>query len=185
MPRGACFDDLLDEQLAAEPVDHTPAVSVGPAGMATAYGFFFVDAPRGAMTSAVRSERRIGWTGSADREFSVDGRFAGAMSADSVRVRRQVTTEPAPQPSGRKRRAVWQLQERERRAFAELVALGGALREDFTFDELRSVFRTLARRYHPDRHAGCNEHRKAGLAEQFTRAREAYQVLASHVLRVH
>ena len=184
MPRAACFDELLDEQLAADSIDPRPAVSVGPAGMATAYGFFFVDAPHTAVTSAVSSQRRIGRTASSDRGFSLDRRFAGAMSADSVRVPLQVTTEPAAQPSARKR-AVWHLPERERRAFAELVALGGALRDDFTFDELRSVFRTLARRYHPDRHVGCDEDGRAGLAEQFARARDAYQLLASHVLRVH
>jgi hypothetical protein len=184
MPRGVAFDDLLDEKLAADPMDARPTVTVGPGGMATAYGFFFVDAPRTAVASAVSAERRIGRPGSADGGVTVDWRFAGAMSAGSVRVRLHVTTEPAAQPSGKKRPAS-QLPERERRALAELLALGGALHDDFTFDELRSVFRTLARRYHPDRHAGCDEHGKAGLAEQFTRARDAYEVLASHVLRVH
>jgi curved DNA-binding protein CbpA len=39
----------------------------------------------------------------------------------------------------------------ERHAFDELVGLGARLREDFTPIELRSAFRALARRYHPDR----------------------------------
>ena len=52
MPRGVAFDELLDEKLATEPIDSKPAVTVGPAGMATAYGFFFVDAPRTAVASS-------------------------------------------------------------------------------------------------------------------------------------
>ena len=184
MPRGACFDDLLDEKLAAESLDDRPAATLGPAGMATAYGFFFVDAPRTAVTSFATSERRIGRAGSADRGVSLDARFAGAVNGASVRARMHVTSDLAGRPAIRQRPARL-LSEHEQRALAELVTLGGALSDDFTLDELRSVFRALARRYHPDRHAGCDEQGKAGLAAQFTRARDAYQVLASHFLRVN
>jgi hypothetical protein len=183
MPGGVAFDELLDEKLAADLIDSRPAATFGHAGMATAYGFFFVEAPRTAVASTVSSERRVGRSRSDADAVSLDGCFAGATSAGSVRVRLLVT-ESAAQPSGRTRPAR-QLPEREQRALADLVTLGGALRDDFTFDELRSVFRRLARRYHPDRHAGCDEQGKAGLAERFARARDAYQILVSHVLRVH
>ena len=178
MPRRVVFDDLLDEQLAADPVDSTPTVTFGPAGMATAYGFFFVDTPRTAVASfAASPERRIGWPGSADGRVNLDGRFAGAVNAGNARVSVGQPSAPA--------RPARQLPAREQRALADLVALGGALSGDFTFDELRSVFRTLARRYHPDRHTVCDEQGRIGLAEQFTRARDAYQVLASHFHRVN
>jgi len=184
MPRGVAFDDLLDEKLAAEPVDSRPAVTFGAAGMATAYGFFFVDAPRTAVASFPSSQ--AGWMGrrAADGIVGLDQRFAGAVDAGSVRVRVQVTSEPTMQPAARTR-LVRQLTAREQQALTELVTLGGTLSGDFTFDELRSVFRTLARRYHPDRHIGCNEQDKARLAEQFTRVRDAYTVLASHIIRVN
>jgi len=183
MPRGVDFDDLLDEQLAAEPIDSKPTVTFGAAGMATAYGFFFVDAPRTAVASFPSSQ--VAWMGRrADGIVGVDQRFAGAVNAGSVRVRVHVTSEPAAQPAAQTR-PVRQLSDREQRALAELVTLGGSLSVDFTFDELRSVFRTLARRYHPDRHAGCNDQDRLLLAEQFTRARNAYKVLASHAIRVN
>ena len=184
MPRGVAFDDLLDEKLAAEPIDSRPAVTLGPAGMATAYGFFFVEAPRTAVTSFPPSQ--VGWMGrrAADGIAGLDERFAGAVNAASVRVRVQVTSGPTMQPAARTR-AVRQLSAHEQQALTELVTLGGTLSGDFTLDELRSVFRTLARRYHPDRHAGCNDQDRLRLAEQFTRARHAYKVLASHAIRVN
>jgi hypothetical protein len=187
MPRGVAFDDLLDEKLAAQPSDSRPAATSGPAGMATAYGFFFVDAPRTAVASSpgTRDHQvgRLGWTAAADAT-SVDRRFAGAVNADTVRVRVDSTAPPTRTPAApvRARRA---LSNREQRALTDLLALGATLSGDFSFDELRSVFRTLARRYHPDRHTGCNEQDKARLAGQFTRARDAYEILASHFTRVN
>src|SRR5688572_33103926 len=84
MPRGVAFDDLLDEKLAAGPIDSRPAVTFGPAGMATAYGFFFVEAPHTAVASVLSSERWIGRPRSAADGVSLDGRFAGATSAGSL-----------------------------------------------------------------------------------------------------
>jgi hypothetical protein len=190
MSRSVAFDDLLDEKLAAESIDPTPAATFGPAGMATAYGFFFVDVPRTAVAaSAAARERRVGrvdWAGwTADSEsVTVDQRFAGAVTADTVRVRVHASAPPTAAPAvPRRPRRV--LSVREQRALADLVALGTTLDSDFSFDELRSAFRTLARRYHPDRHTGCNEQDKARLAAQFTRARDAYKILASHFTRVN
>jgi DnaJ-class molecular chaperone len=71
------------------------------------------------------------------------------------------------------------LSSREQRALDDLIALGAELPADFTFDELRSAFRTLARRYHPDRHAGCRAEDKARLAHLFARTRDAYRTLAT------
>jgi len=42
----------------------------------------------------------------------------------------------------------------EQHALDELIGLGAQLRPDFTPAELRSAFRALARRFHPDRSMG-------------------------------
>ena len=189
MPLGVAFDDLLDEKLAADPIDSRPAVTFGPAGMATAYGFFFVDASRTAVAAF-----------SAEYELSADRRstdvFANAPIDDissgdtfrtpGVRVHLNgATVHSTPQPSAPVTPVRRRLSRREQRAFDELEALGGTLAVDFTFDQLRSVFRSLARRYHPDRHSDSSTHDKTRLAEQFTKAREAYQVLAEHFTSVN
>ena len=126
MPRGVAFDDLLDEKLAAEPIDPKPTVTFGPAGMATAYGFFFVETPRTAVASFPSPQ--AGWMGrrAGAGIVGLDARFAGAVNAASVRVRVQVTSEPTMQPVARTR-AVRQLPAREQQALTELVTLGGTL----------------------------------------------------------
>lgn len=189
MPRGVAFDDLLDEKLATGPIEAKPPVPFGPAGMATAYGFFFVDATRTAVGSfSSRHELSAGHR-SSDVVASVltgDRRFAGAVSAANVDARMHTATVHSTPPSSvapppiRRRLSL-----REQRAFDELEGLGGTLAVDFTFDELRSVFRSLARRYHPDRHSDSSTHDKARLAEQFARARDAYEVLAKHFTSVN
>jgi DnaJ-class molecular chaperone len=49
----------------------------------------------------------------------------------------------------------------------EFIGLGATLGSDFTAHELRSAYRTLARRYHPDRHPASSEIEKARLARAF------------------
>ena len=48
-----------------------------------------------------------------------------------------------------------------------LNALGAALTPDFTREELRSAFRALARRHHPDRHPGADPSVQTTLARTF------------------
>jgi hypothetical protein len=55
----------------------------------------------------------------------------------------------------------------ERHALDELVGLGARLREDFTSAELRSAFRALARRFHPDRCIGQTPADQAHAARVF------------------
>jgi hypothetical protein len=69
------------------------------------------------------------------------------------------------------------LSARQQQALEQMVHLGAHLGRDFTSRELRTAFRTLARRYHPDRHPGTSEFEKAKLSRQFATLHDAYRVL--------
>lgn len=77
-------------------------------------------------------------------------------------------------PSSRPQRT---LSSRGRAALDQLNALGAAIGTDFTVQELRQAFRTLARRYHPDRHPGSSAIEKARLSRQFIQLHDAYREL--------
>jgi hypothetical protein len=62
------------------------------------------------------------------------------------------------------------LSAREREALDVLNVLGADLSAGFTRDELRSAFRSLARRLHPDANPGAS-------GREFAAAREAYEIL--------
>jgi DnaJ-class molecular chaperone len=66
---------------------------------------------------------------------------------------------------------------RQQRALTQLNDLGARLRADFTVRELRSAFRELARRYHPDRHPGGSRVETARLARMFAEVTESYRQL--------
>ena len=57
---------------------------------------------------------------------------------------------------------------RQQCALEAFIRLGVNLRPDFTSRELRSAFRMLARRYHPDHHPSASENEKARLSRLFT-----------------
>jgi DnaJ-class molecular chaperone len=70
------------------------------------------------------------------------------------------------------------LNERERQALDWLRCAGAcALTERFTAVELKSAFRALARRFHPDAQPGVDEWRRQELAESFRRLTAAYRAL--------
>jgi curved DNA-binding protein CbpA len=72
------------------------------------------------------------------------------------------------------------LSTRQREALDFLIELGAPLEPNFTRDELRSAFRWLARRYHPDAHPGITAREKSNLSIQFATLRERYELL-THV----
>ena len=96
------------------------------------------------------------------RQFGATAYRMGPGRGPTSLDTRPVTPQPPPRP--RPRRA---LTARQERALVELVALGADLRADFSLRELRSAYRTLARRYHPDRHPASGEAEKARLAKVF------------------
>jgi len=67
----------------------------------------------------------------------------------------------------------------EARALSALNALGADLDDSVTPDTLRTAFRRLAHRYHPDRHPGIDAAGAARLARQFAAATEHYRLLAA------
>lgn len=65
----------------------------------------------------------------------------------------------------------------QRRALDELLALGAALTEAFTADDLRREYRRLALALHPDRHAQATPDERVRLGEAFARVSDAYRRL--------
>jgi len=73
------------------------------------------------------------------------------------------------------------LNARQQRALDRLVALGAELRADFSPHLLRSAFRSLARRYHPDRHPESDPAEKARLSGLFSELNDSYRRLLTLV----
>jgi hypothetical protein len=85
-------------------------------------------------------------------------------------------TRPHPPPRPRPTR---DLTPAQRDALAAMVRLGASLDSGFTAAELRSAFRTLARRYHPDRHPDAGPDEKTRWAREFSVLCENYERLQS------
>jgi len=81
-----------------------------------------------------------------------------------------------PPPRPRPRRA---LSPRQQEALEAFVGLGARIDDGFTHAELRSVFRSLAFRYHPDRHPASGDLERAHLSERFAQLHDAYESLKS------
>jgi hypothetical protein len=164
--RGAVsFEDVLDRTLQGGEAAVSAARGVDPGvTTATAFGFFLL--------------------GDRDR--------VGAAVTPRPRPHRPVQPEEAPRPSvahtpcgggnvrttSQRLRRLSCLTPEQHVALGDLQALGASLGVDFTRDELRSAFRALARRYHPDRHPDAVEAAKAELSVLFRRLRAAYTVLS-------
>jgi hypothetical protein len=82
---------------------------------------------------------------------------------------------PSPPPPSSPRRV---LTPRQDRAFHALVELGATLPTDFTDADLRSAYRLLALKYHPDRHPGSSRAEAERLALLFTQLTDAYRQLS-------
>jgi hypothetical protein len=70
---------------------------------------------------------------------------------------------------------------RQHDALRALWGLGARLGADFTEPELRSAYKSLARRYHPDSHPDGSEAEVARLARIFANLTDCYRLLLSAV----
>jgi hypothetical protein len=75
------------------------------------------------------------------------------------------------------KRANRQLSAGERAALDQLNALGAGVGADFTAEELRTAFRSLALTFHPDRHPGSTGPDVARLSANFIALHDAYRAL--------
>jgi DnaJ-class molecular chaperone len=74
----------------------------------------------------------------------------------------------------------------QRHALTHLREAGASTLDDtFTLETLKQAFRTLALRYHPDRHPGCTEQERGRLAAAFAGVHEAYRTLLGVTARTH
>ena len=180
--RAPLFDDLLDEQLGLAQPAAARNWNPGPAGAGAAYGFFFATSLNrtGLPTMAGRRPALVSLDERAGVEAYVEAVLTGGDAQTSG-----VEAPVAPVGMPRFDRTVRALSPREREAVAAMEALGATLVPGFSLEELRRAFRTLALAYHPDRHANRGEDDKAHLAERFTLARDAYEVLTGIFQRVH
>ncbi len=100
-------------------------------------------------------------------------RIAGAAS---VLAPAPIETVPVRRAPARPARRLTAAQQRSLDAF---VQFGARITQDFSGPELRSAFRGLARRYHPDRHPHASDSDKAALSRQFTAIASSYETLAT------
>jgi hypothetical protein len=84
---------------------------------------------------------------------------------------------PAAAPRPGRARPHRTLSMKHQDALDTLLGLGARLDQDYTDGELRRAFRTLALRYHPDRHVDAGDAERAHLAALFARAHAAYELL--------
>jgi hypothetical protein len=154
------FVDILDAQLGERP---------GPAPVDTAAA-----TPRPA--EVYHLPFVLTWNGPAAVEMPKRAIPAGPRPMPPVREKTRA--EDAPR---KPRRVPHRLTQAQQAALRELLACGAELHDDFTADDLRRTFRSLAQRYHPDRHpgAGADEHRR--LATTFARVNDGYRELLKKV----
>ncbi len=96
---------------------------------------------------------------------------SNAARADNAAPR---TPPPTPRPTPRPTRT---LTPTEFSALVTLVRFGAALDQSATARELRTAFRALAQRYHPDRHPHVTDAERTRLSRTFAEIASAYDCL--------
>jgi hypothetical protein len=100
-------------------------------------------------------------------------RAEGARFASSAPVVEPPPARPTVAPAPPRRR----LTPAQQRSLDAFVDAGVPLGPDFSADEVRSAYRRLARRYHPDRHPLASDAEKAALSRRFVAITTDYDVL--------
>jgi curved DNA-binding protein CbpA len=171
MHGGAAFEDLLDRQLGG-----VHGVSAMPRnisrGTATTFGFFFLESSLPAATRPIAGLRR-----SLSTSVSVPVYDAGSSPRGVAGSLRETERDGAGWHSATRRER--RFSSHQRAAIGELIALGALIDEGASSGQLRSAFRSLARRYHPDRHSSASAGDRARLSAQFARLCDAYRLLTT------
>jgi hypothetical protein len=172
MARWRAFVDVLDEMLrepdAAPPAataSYRPSYAAHPAS--PFYGFTVPTSRPNRFWSMPGPYRQGQPTATTDAESAPptpDYSHVVGMAVDDA---------VAPEP-----RVARSLKPAEKLALQTLVRLGAALDGRFTARELRSAFRALAQRYHPDRHPHVTEAERSRLSATFAEVTSAYGVLS-------
>ena len=122
-----------------------------------------------AMRVGVPSGATVAGSSAAQASASVPREEGARAAARAVaELPRTRATPRAP------RRKLTPLQQRSLDAF---VDAGASIGPDFSADEVRSAYRRLARRFHPDRHPLAADEEKAALSRQFAAVTSDYEVL--------
>ena len=173
MATGQAFVDVLDDLLDAgpgTPDSHLPIPVIRFNGGIATQPFTWRDRRLSPATAGQR--------GSVLRTTQAPSATSHATLAPALAC--TIPLEPAPVTQKHRH-----LTSAQRQALDTLVALGARLDDAFTARDLHSAFRTLARRYHPDRHPGLDAHGTARLAETFARVRDACDRLKAVAEVVH
>jgi hypothetical protein len=152
MTGGATFAEVLDQELAAFSPQEPVVVPAPP-------------------TASYRAPHPLLFT---ERRMPFHAGAYGAPQATTGARSLAAFVEPQLPPPARPRRAMTLVQ---RQALAELIALGADLAGDFDAHDLRSVYRSLALQYHPDRHPSSNRVEQARLAHLFAQLNESHRQL--------
>jgi hypothetical protein len=148
----------------------------------------FVGMARGKAFVDVLDEVLAGYEGDDDGPSPRVGCFAtpSIFRLDPVGMKRSAasvawlsTSVTTPTSSARLARPHRRLSPRQREAFNAFVQLGASISDDFTDEDLRSMYRSLALRYHPDRHPRSSDSERAHLSVCFSQLTDAYESLKS------
>lgn len=108
-------------------------------------------------------------------------------AGSQIRLNAETTATPKPEGDDTRvsgatgTRARRTLTARQHEALERFIWLGANLTPDFSGSELRSTFRALARRYHPDRHPHVTDSERARLARAFAELSDCHRVLVAAV----
>lgn len=108
-----------------------------------------------------------------------DGVETSSATREHVRDTGARSTRETTARHSRERRTPRRLEPAEQTALQTLVSLGAALDVSFTARELRTAFRALAQRYHPDRHPSANDAERTRLGATFAELTSVYGVLSN------
>ena len=163
MGRGTAFAEMLDEKLDGYE-SHATAPRPTPHLRVATWSHYWVDQRVAAVAAA---ESSVGRTATAPVAAAASETVASGVS-------RKVVTPRVPRT----------LSMKQQEALDALIRLGARIDRDFTDDELRSVFRSLALRYHPDRHVNSDDTERQRLSTLFARAVTAYELLKTATPRI-